>query len=130
MISLGKKISSCVEPGMIIALDGGLAAGKTTLTKGIAAGLGIKKTVTSPSFTIINEYYNGRIPLYHMDLYRLDNLEEFYLLGADELLYGNGLSIIEWSEKAGDLLPEDIIRIVIEIESGGERIVELTGFEL
>ncbi len=130
MISLGKKISSVTAPGMIIALDGGLAAGKTTLTKGIAEGLGIKKTVTSPSFTIINEYHDGRIPLYHMDLYRLDNLEEFYLLGADELLYGNGLSIIEWSEKAGDLLPEDIIRIVIEIKSGGERIVELTGFEL
>ena len=105
MISLGIKISSVVQPGMVMALDGGLAAGKTTLTKGIAAGLGIKQTVTSPSFTIINEYHDGRMPLYHMDLYRLDNLEEFYLLGADELLYGNGLSIIEWSEKAGGASP-------------------------
>ncbi len=105
-------------------MQGGLGSGKTTLTKGIAAGLGVKEVVTSPTFTLISEY-EGRIPLYHMDLYRLDSVEEFELLGVEDMLYGTGISVIEWSEKAREILPEDTIFIRIRIEADGTRTIEV-----
>jgi len=129
MINLGIKLSSLFEPGTTIALTGSLGAGKTTFVKGIALGLDIREEITSPSFTIIKEYYDGRLPLYHMDLYRIDNLEELYLIGIEELIYGNGLSIIEWSEKSEDLLPEDTIRADIKINSDGGRTVVIEGLK-
>ena len=94
MIDFGKKISSSLNRGMVVALTGSLGAGKTTIVKGIALGLGISSEITSPSFTIIKEYYEGRLPLYHMDLYRIDNFEELYMIGFEDLIYGDGLSII------------------------------------
>ena len=130
MISFGKIISEKLAPGMVIALTGSLGAGKTTLVKGIAAGLDIKSEVTSPSFTIISEYHEGRLPLYHMDLYRIDNVEELYMIGFEDLIYGNGLSIIEWSEKAEDLLPDDCIHLLIEIQENGSRKITIRGLEI
>ncbi|MBI9105216.1 MAG: tRNA (adenosine(37)-N6)-threonylcarbamoyltransferase complex ATPase subunit type 1 TsaE [Spirochaetales bacterium] len=129
MINLGRRLSSSFIPGTTIALTGSLGAGKTTFVKGVALGLGIFEVITSPSFTIIKEYYDGRLPLYHMDLYRIDDLEELYLIGIEELIYGNGLSIIEWSEKAKELLPDETIKINIRIESDGGRTIDIEGLK-
>ena len=86
-------------------MRGTLAAGKTTITKGIAHALGIEETITSPTFTIVSEY-EGKLHLYHIDVYRLDSSEDFVNLGSDEMLYGNGVSIIEWSEKVQSEIPK------------------------
>lgn len=117
---IGRLLGEKLKPGDILALQGTLAAGKTTLTKGIAVGLGIEEPVTSPTFTLISEY-EGRLRLYHMDVYRLDTTEDFLSLGAEELLYGNGVSVLEWSEKIMDILPEDVIIIKLETGANGER---------
>lgn len=106
--------------GDILALQGTLAAGKTTITKGIARGLGIDENVTSPTFTLISEY-RGRLPLYHMDVYRLDSTEDFINLGVEELLYGDGVCVIEWSEKVMAELPASSIIILLETETDGKR---------
>lgn len=127
MIELGKNLAEQIKPGMVIALTGSLGAGKTTFVKGIANGLGIMDEITSPSFTIIKEYYDGRLPLYHMDLYRIDNHEELYMIGFEELIYGSGLSIIEWSEKAEELLPNSSINIDITINTDSSRTVSCKG---
>ena len=103
-------------------MQGTLAAGKTTITKGIAAALGIQETVTSPTFTLISEY-EGTMPLYHMDVYRLDSTEDFINLGTDDMIYGKGISVIEWSEKIMEELPPSSIIIKLEtLEDGSRRI--------
>ncbi len=125
-IQLGEQIGSSLEPGSIIALSGPLGSGKTTLVKGIARALGIQEAVTSPTFTIIQEY-DGRLKLYHMDLYRIDSVEEFDLLGAEELFYQQGVAVIEWSEKIADLLPSSAISITCTIEHDQTRTVTIGG---
>lgn len=119
-IQLGRRIGSMLRPGAVIAMDGGLAAGKTTITKGIAEALGIADTITSPTFTLISEY-EGRLPLYHMDVYRLDSCEDFINLGAEDLIYGNGVSVIEWSERIRDELPPGAISLRLEVRDDGGR---------
>jgi tRNA threonylcarbamoyladenosine biosynthesis protein TsaE len=119
-IQLGDYIGSRLEKGAVIALQGTLAAGKTTITKGIATGLGIEENVTSPTFTLISEY-SGRLRLYHMDVYRLDSIEDFRNLGVEEMLYGDGVCIVEWSEKVMEDLPPETIRILLETTEGGVR---------
>lgn len=123
-IKLGKKIGKALCPGDIIALQGTLAAGKTTLTKGIASGLEVEDTVTSPTFTLISEY-RGRLPLYHMDVYRLDSVEDFLDLGSEELIYGNGVSVIEWSEKIMEWLPHSAIIIRLSAGENDSRRIEI-----
>jgi tRNA threonylcarbamoyladenosine biosynthesis protein TsaE len=112
-------------------MDGVLAAGKTTMTKGIAEALGVEDTVTSPTFTIISEY-TGTLPLYHIDAYRLDSLEDFRNIGAEELLYGQGVCVIEWSQKVDAMLSQDrdVIHIRIQVEDEGSRIITVDGLEL
>lgn len=121
-IELGKKIGSCLKKGDIIAMQGTLAAGKTTITKGIALALGINDTITSPTFCLISEY-SGKMPLYHMDVYRLDGVEDFINLGTDDMLYGDGVSIIEWSEKIMDELPSKTIILKISINEDSSRTI-------
>jgi len=121
---LGMRIGSMLRKGDVVALQGTLAAGKTTITKGIALGLGITEDVTSPTFTLISEYY-GRLPLYHMDVYRLDSTEDFINLGVEELLYGNGVCVVEWSEKVMEELPASSIRIRLESEEDGSRTISV-----
>ncbi|MBR1535746.1 MAG: tRNA (adenosine(37)-N6)-threonylcarbamoyltransferase complex ATPase subunit type 1 TsaE [Treponema sp.] len=124
-IELGKKIGSLLKKGDIIALQGTLAAGKTTITKGIAASLGVKDEITSPTFCLISEY-EGKIPLYHMDVYRLDGGEDFINLGAEDLIYGDGVSLIEWSEKVMEELPKKTIILRLEpVEGTNERNITL-----
>lgn len=122
-IRLGKNLM----PGHVVCLEGELGAGKTVLTGGIAEGLGLDCSVTSPTYTLINEY-PGRVPLYHIDLYRLEDGEEFYYIGGEELLYSQGISVIEWASRAEDLLPEDCIWIRISAleEAESSRLIELT----
>ena len=128
-IQLGIKIGSKIQKGNIIALKGNLAAGKTTITKGIALALGIESEITSPTYTIISEYM-GRIPLYHMDMYRINGVEEFEMLGADEMIFGSGLSVIEWSERIEEYLPENHIIVDIQRQDDGTRLISIEGLEL
>lgn len=124
-IELGKKIGSFLKGGEIFAMQGTLAAGKTTITKGIAQALDIKDEITSPTFCLISEY-EGKIPLYHMDVYRLNDGEDFINLGAEDLIYGKGVSIIEWSEKIMEELPKSTIILKIEpIEGTTQRKIEI-----
>lgn len=127
-IELGKKIGKLLKKGDIIAMQGTLAAGKTTITKGIAAALGITETITSPTFCLISEY-QGTMPLYHMDVYRLDGTEDFINLGTDDMLYGDGVSIIEWSEKIMDELPKSTIVLKITPQDDGSRLIEIDNWQ-
>ena len=103
-------------------MQGTLAAGKTTITKGIAKALDIEDDITSPTFTLISEY-EGKMPLYHMDVYRLDTSEDFINLGTEDLIYGKGVSIIEWSEKIMDALPKNTIILKLEAQEDNSRII-------
>ncbi len=124
-IELGKKIGSFLKGGEIFAMQGTLAAGKTTITKGIAQALNVKDEITSPTFCLISEY-EGKIPLYHMDVYRLNGGEDFINLGAEDLIYGKGVSIIEWSEKIMEELPKSTIILKIEpVEGTTQRKIEI-----
>ena len=109
-IALGKKIGQQLVAGDVLVLDGDLGAGKTTFTKGLAAGLEIPDIIKSPTFTIIHEYQDGRLPLYHMDAYRLENggAED---LGLEEYFDGDGVSVVEWAEFVEDELPTDFLAI-------------------
>ncbi|MDA3970720.1 MAG: tRNA (adenosine(37)-N6)-threonylcarbamoyltransferase complex ATPase subunit type 1 TsaE [Desulfobulbaceae bacterium] len=126
-VLFGHHIASQVIPGDIIFLNGDLGAGKTTLTQAIGYGLGVPKScyITSPTFSLLHEY-SGDLPLYHMDLYRLSGEEEVIELGFEEYLYGEGVCVIEWPDRLGDLIPAN--RLVINIETQGQsRVVTLTG---
>ena len=125
--ALGYKIGKKLKKGDIIAMHGTLAAGKTTITKGIAQALDISEEITSPTFCLISEYY-GKMPLYHMDVYRLDGTEDFINLGVDDMLYGDGVCIIEWSEKIMDELPKNTIILRILPQDDNSRKIEIENF--
>ena len=108
-------------------MQGSLAAGKTTLTKGIAQALGVKDTITSPTFCIISEY-EGKMPLYHMDVYRLEGAEDFINLGIDDMLYGDGVCLIEWSEKLMSELPKKTIIVRLNSQQDHSRIIEIANW--
>ncbi len=127
-VALGKKIGGMLKNGDVIAMQGTLAAGKTTITKGIAAALGIEDTITSPTFCLISEY-QGKMPLYHMDVYRLNGAEDFAELGTDDMIYGNGVSIIEWSEKIMTELPRKTILLKITPQEDGTRLIEIDNWQ-
>ncbi len=127
-IALGRKIGALLHKGDIIAMQGTLAAGKTTITKGIAEALGVKDTITSPTFCLISEYA-GKMPLYHMDVYRLDGAEDFINLGVDDMLYGKGVCIIEWSEKIMTELPKKTIVLRITPGKDDDRTIEIENWQ-
>ena len=126
-IALGYKIGKKLKKGDIIAIQGTLAAGKTTITKGIAQALEISEEITSPTFCLISEY-SGKMPLYRMDVYRLDGTEDFINLGVDDMLYGDGVCIIEWSEKIMEELPKHTIILRISTENDNSRKIEIENF--
>lgn len=117
---VGKEIGKMARPGSVIALCGDLGTGKTVLAQGIAAGLGVEARVTSPTFTIINEY-EGRHPFYHIDVYRLSSSEDMRGLGYEEYFYGDGVTAIEWAQKIEDLLPEEYLRVELTITGEFDR---------
>lgn len=128
-IELGRHFGSKALPGDIITLSGDLGAGKTTLTQAIGQGMGVPGDcyITSPTFSLLHEY-PARIPLYHMDLYRLGGEEEFIDLGFEEYLYGNGLSVIEWPDRLSSAMPESRLHIELTIINDTSRHAELTGY--
>ena len=111
---LGKRLGEQAQPGQIYTLSGDLGVGKTVFTKGVAAGLGIREPVSSPTFTIVQEYYDGRLPLYHFDVYRIEDPEEMEEIGYDDYFFGDGVCLIEWADRIRELLPEHLIRVTIE----------------
>ncbi len=121
---VGRRLGGTLLPGDIVALTGPLGAGKTVFAQGVAESLGVDEPVTSPTFTLICEY-EGIMPFYHMDLYRLDTPDEFAWLGVEEMLNGNGVSLLEWSEKAGEELPDRAIHVGIELSYDGGRIITI-----
>lgn len=127
---LGKKIASLVKAGDILCLKGELGAGKTALSKGIGAGLGIEDYITSPSYTIINEY-NGRLPLYHFDVYRINDMDEMYELGYEDYFNGRGICVIEWADSIKPLIPKEAIWIELQYNNNeNEREIIIYGENL
>lgn len=112
-ITIGEQIATALTPGSVVAFIGDLAAGKTTIIKGIAKGLGIQRDVESPTFTLVNEY-DGDRKVYHMDCYRETNIQGWIEIGIDEYFYSDGISLVEWADRIEELLPEDAIKIQIE----------------
>ena len=119
---VGRKIGMNAKPGQIYTLTGDLGVGKTVFTQGVAAGLGITEPVNSPTFTIIQEYEDGRLPFYHFDVYRIADLEEMEEIGYDDYFFGQGICLIEWAELIEEILPEKRIEVTIEkdLEKGFE----------
>jgi len=127
-IKLGEKIAKRLKSGDIVALSGELGAGKTTLVKGIAKGLGVKnyRYVNSPSFVLVKEY-RGKIPLFHFDIYRLNNLKEIEDIGYEDYLARRGVVVIEWSSKMTRILPKRHLDIALKIKNSNERIISVKG---
>lgn len=116
---LGEQLGEKALPGQVVCILGDLGTGKTVFTQGFARGIGITEAVNSPTFTIIQEYEEGRIPLYHFDVYRIEDIEEMYEIGYEDYFYGTGVCLIEWSNLIEELLPE--VRTTITIEKNLEK---------
>lgn len=120
------ELVSTLKEGSVICMYGDLGAGKTAFVQGMAAALGIDEPITSPTFTIVNEYY-GTMPLYHFDVYRIGSSDEMFEIGFDEYINGDGISVIEWAELIEDILPDDIIKVTIKKDiAKGEDYREIT----
>ena len=119
---LGKRLGELAQAGDIFLLVGGLGTGKTCLTQGIAWGLGTQDYASSPSFMVAKEYHQGRLSLYHIDLYRIDNIKEVWELGLEEYFYRGGVSVVEWAEKGLGALPEEHLLIKLDYFAENERI--------
>ena len=117
--ALGVRLAAELRAGDVILLEGPLGAGKSELARGIAQGMGVRETVTSPTFTILNVYSRERLPLYHFDWYRLESAEELYEMGMDEYLGGDGVALVEWPGRCPEALPADFL--MIEISPEGEE---------
>jgi tRNA threonylcarbamoyladenosine biosynthesis protein TsaE len=129
--ALGVRLAGLLGCGDVVVLSGDLGAGKTVLAKGIASGLGVTEPVVSPTFTIVREY-QGHVPLQHLDVYRLDHLQEVIDLGLDELLDGHAVTLVEWGEAVGALLPPDRLEVALMVPPPEEadddtRVIELHG---
>ena len=128
---LGARLAEVLEPGAVVAFTGGLGAGKTAFTRGLARGLGITGRVTSPTFTIVNEYEGGRLPLFHFDMYRLGSADELFDIGWEDYLARKGVCAVEWSENVSDALEEGTLSVEIcRGEMDGQRIITVMGVEL
>ncbi|MFC4766877.1 tRNA (adenosine(37)-N6)-threonylcarbamoyltransferase complex ATPase subunit type 1 TsaE [Effusibacillus consociatus] len=123
---IAERLARLLDPGDVLTLSGDLGAGKTTFTQGLARGLAVEESVSSPTFTLIREY-EGRIPLYHMDLYRLGEQADSENLGIDEYLYGDGVCVIEWAEYIKSLLPEEYLQVTIRKMGESERQITISG---
>lgn len=126
---IGEELGRALSPGSVVAYCGGLGMGKTAFTRGLARGLGCTGRVTSPTFTIVNEY-SGTVPLFHFDMYRLDSSDDLFDIGWEDYLTRGGVCAVEWSERVTDALPEDALWVDIARGSGeNDRIITITGGE-
>ena len=122
----GRVFAESLMPGNVVALIGPLGAGKTTLAKAIAKGLGVTETLTSPTFTIVQEYESGRLPLYHFDVYRVSDEEELFEMGFEEYLHKGGVCLIEWADLIEDMLPPHTVTLKLSYgENDDERVIEI-----
>lgn len=122
----GREFAEGLKAGSTIALIGPLGSGKTTLTKAIAKGLGVTETITSPTFTVVCEYETGRLPLYHFDVYRINDEDELFELGFEEYFHKGGVCLVEWADLVMDLLPEDTIVLRLDYgENEEERTISI-----
>ena len=131
-LALGEKLGKAAKPGQIYTLNGDLGVGKTVLTQGFAKGLGITEAVNSPTFTIVQVYEKGRLPMYHFDVYRIGDIEEMDEIGYEDYFYGEGVCLIEWADLIREILPEQMCRVTIEkdLEKGFDyRKITLEGFK-
>ena len=124
---IGYELGMKLRKGDVISLRGSLGAGKTVLAKGIAKALSINEAIVSPTFTIVQEYDEGKIPMFHLDLYRLSGDDEFESMGGEEFLYPDGITLIEWSEKIDDMLPDTTIFVEIGINDDLSRVISIEG---
>ncbi len=126
-LNLGIKLGKLCNPGDIICLIGDLGTGKTHLTKGIAVGLGINDNITSPTFNIVNQYDNGRLTMYHFDVYRVSDPDEISAIGFDEYIFSSGVSVIEWANYIEELIPKNFLKVEIsklnDINSDARKII-------
>ena len=128
---LGARLAGVLTPGAVVAFTGDLGAGKTAFTSGLARGLGIEERVTSPTFTIVNEYEGGRLPLFHFDMYRLGSADELFDIGWEDYLARGGVCAVEWTENVAEAIEADAIRV--SIRRGGDensRVIDIEGVEL
>ena len=128
--AIGRKIGQSARPGQIYSLTGDLGVGKTVFTQGVADGLEIYEPICSPTFTIIQEYDSGRLPFYHFYVYRIGDIEEMEEIGYDDYFFGRGICLIEWADLIEEILPENLIRVMIEkdLEKGFDyRRITITG---
>ncbi len=124
--ALGERLAKCLSSGSVVALYGDLGAGKTALVRGMARGLELTESVSSPTFTIVNEY-PGHPALFHFDLYRLKNAEELYAIGWEDYLDRDGVCVVEWSENAPEAFPEDTVRVYIDRLGDTDRRIRVEG---
>lgn len=123
---IGKELAGELKPGMVVALIGPLGAGKTRLVQAIAAAFGVpREVVTSPTFALVNEYRQGRLPIFHFDAYRLKDIDEFLELGPEEYFDSGGLTFIEWADRVAEALPRERVEIEISIEPDDTRRIEV-----
>lgn len=117
---IGREFGRLAKPGQVFCLSGDLGTGKTVFTQGFAAGMEIKEPVNSPTFTIVQEYDSGRLPLYHFDVYRIGDIEEMDEIGYDDYFFGNGVCLVEWAELINEIIPNDAvwIRISKDLDKG------------
>ena len=129
--ALGQRLAAALWPGAVVAFTGDLGAGKTAFVAGMAKGLGIEERVTSPTFTIVNEYEGGRLPLFHFDMYRLGSAEELFHIGWEDYLALGGVCAVEWSEHVAEALEEDAIRVDMARGDGENgRVIRIEGVAL
>ena len=127
--AVGAKLAEQLKPGAVIAYRGDLGAGKTAFTRGLARGLGVAEPVTSPTYTIVNEYLSGRLPVFHFDMYRLSSSEELFDIGWEDYLERGGVCAVEWSENVADAL-ENPITVTIEKTGEDSRRITVTGGDI
>ena len=128
--SLGKRLASLLEKGSVVALSGPLGAGKTCFAKGVAGGLGVKEELTSPSYIIVSEHEGflcgtEPVPVFHIDAYRLGGNDDFSAIGGEEIVFGEGVSLVEWSDRIDDFIPAWAFRVKIEINGHNKRIISI-----
>ena len=129
--ALGRRLGEKLSPGAVVAFTGDLGAGKTAFTRGLARGLGISERVTSPTFTIVNEYEGGRLPLFHFDMYRLGSADELFHIGWEDYLARGGVCAVEWSENVAEAIEDDAVRVdIARGEDDNSRVIRVEGVQL
>ena len=129
--ALGARLVDALTGGTVVVFTGGLGAGKTAFVSGMARALGVRERVTSPTFTIVNEFEGGRLPLFHFDMYRLDSADELFHIGWEDYLVRGGVCAVEWSENVAEAIEDDAIRVsIVRGDGDDDRVITIEGVEL